>query len=180
MTRSARLRVTVGIVVAVVVALAIVLATRFGEDPRAVTSPVLGKVVPARPLPLLDGTGAASLTEFRDEVLVVNFWASWCVPCRAEHGELEAARRRYEGRDVRFVGIVYQDDPEAATAFLERLGRGYDHYIDAGSRTAIDFGLFGVPETFYVDRDGTVQGKTAGPVDTATVVEAVDRLLADG
>lgn len=159
------------------VLLAVVFATRFGENPRAISSPVVGKVVPNRTLPLLDGTGAASLEDFRGEVLVVNFWASWCVPCRREHAELAAAQRAYAGRGVRFVGIVYQDNPSEATKFLQQLGRNYDHYTDEGSRAAIDFGLFGVPETFYVDRDGTVRGKTAGAVTKATVSEAVDRLL---
>ena len=176
-SKTSRL-VAVGVAMVILV-LSLVLATRFGEDPRLVSSPVVGRAAPDRQLRLLDGTATASLAQFRGEVLVVNFWASYCGPCRQEHAELEAAQQTYARRGVRFVGIVYQDDPAAATRFLDRLGRNYDHYVDEGSRTAIDFGLFGVPETFYVDREGTVRSKTFGPVDEAIVSEAVDEILSD-
>jgi cytochrome c biogenesis protein CcmG/thiol:disulfide interchange protein DsbE len=136
--------------------------------------------VPAFDLPLLDGGGTLSSDDLRGEVVVVNFWASWCQPCRAEHGELAATADAYADRGVRFVGVVYQNDADDARAFLDDLGRSYDNVIDPDSETAIDFGLFGVPETFVIDRDGTVAGNVAGPVDRALLSATLDRVLADG
>lgn len=107
----------------------------------------------------------------------MNFWASWCQPCRAEHGELAAVAEAYEDRGVTMVGVVYQNDADDARAFLDDLGRSYDNVLDPGSETAIDFGLFGVPETFVIDRDGTVAGNVAGPVDAALLSATLDRVL---
>ncbi|MFP5327860.1 MAG: TlpA family protein disulfide reductase [Acidimicrobiia bacterium] len=176
MTRNRVAIAAVGAVI-VTVALAAVFAGRFGEDPRAVASPLVGKPAPNRALPLLDGAGEISLGQFAGEVVVVNFWASWCVPCRREHAELTAAAEHYEGRDVRFIGIVYQDRPGDARRFLDELGRPYDNVVDPASRAAIDFGLFGVPETFFIDREGIVRSRINGPVTAASVKAAVDPLL---
>lgn len=176
MTRN-RIALAAAAAVLVTVALASVFAGRFGEDPRAVASPLVGKPAPERALPMLDGEGQLSLTELRGNVVVVNFWASWCIPCRREHAELAAAAAHYEGEDVRFVGIVYEDSARNARRFLDELGRSYDNVIDPGSRAAIDFGLFGVPETFFIDRDGIVRSRINGPVTTETVTAAVDPLL---
>lgn len=176
MTRN-RIALAAAAAVLVTVALASVFAGRFGEDPRAVASPLVGKPAPERALPMLDGEGQLSLTELRGNVVVVNFWASWCIPCRREHAELAAAAAHYEGDDVRFVGIVYEDSARNARRFLDELGRSYDNVIDPGSRAAIDFGLFGVPETFFIDRDGIVRSRINGPVTTETVTAAVDPLL---
>ena len=126
---------------------------------------------------MLDGSGELSLDEFKGNVVVVNFWASWCVPCRREHAELAAAAQQYAGQDVRFVGVVYQDRASDAKRFLDELGQPYDNVIDPGSRAAIDFGLFGVPETFFIDRDGIVRSRINGPVTADAVVAAVDPLL---
>ena len=176
MTRN-RIAIAATAAVLLTVALAAVFAGRFGEDPRAVASPLVGKPVPTRTLPMLDGSGELSLDEFEGDVVVVNFWASWCIPCRREHAELAAAARHYEGQDVRFVGVVYQDRANDAQRFLDELGQPYANVIDPGSRAAIDFGLFGVPETFFIDRDGIVRSRINGPVTADAVVAAVDPLL---
>ena len=176
MTRN-RIAVAAAAAVLVTVALAAVLAGRFGQDPRAVASPLVGKPAPTRVLPLLDGPGQLSLDDFEGNVVVVNFWASWCVPCRKEHAELAAAARHYEGEDVRFVGVVYQDRESDARRFLKELGSSYDNVIDPQSRAAIDFGLFGVPETFFIDREGIVRSRINGPVTADAVAAAVDPLL---
>ena len=176
MTRN-RIAVAAAAAVLITVALAAVFAGRFGEDPRAVASPLVGKPAPTRELPMLDGSGVLSLDDLAGNVVVVNFWASWCVPCRREHAELAAAARRYEGQSVRFVGVVYQDKEGDARRFLDELGRPYDNVTDPGSRAAIDFGLFGVPETFFIDRDGIVRSRITGPVTTDAVAAAVDPLL---
>jgi len=119
-----------------------------------------------------------SLSDYRGSVVVVNFFASWCVPCRAEHAELARAADTFQAQGVRFLGIVYQDKADAVKSFLDQLGRPYDVATDPSSRAAIDFGMFGVPETFFIDRNGRIAGKIAGPVSYNVVLENVGRLLA--
>ena len=165
---------------AALVGVAAAFGTRFGTDPGVVDSPLIGRPAPDVTLPYLERDGELSLADLRGDVVVVNFWASWCVPCREEHDDLVTAAARYEDRDVTFVGIVYQDRPEQAIAFLDELGRGYDHLIDPGSRAAIDFGVFGVPETFFIDRDGTVVAKVVGISDLALLSETIETIIAGG
>jgi cytochrome c biogenesis protein CcmG/thiol:disulfide interchange protein DsbE len=175
--RSRHIQIAAVVVVVVFALLAVVFRDRFGTDPRAVASPLVGRAAPVTRLPKLDGPGDMSLADLKGSIVVVNFWASWCVPCRAEHGQLAEAAKQYEPEGVRFVGIVYQDQAGAARAFLDQFGRSYDNLTDPGSRAAIDFGLFGVPETFFIDRNGVIAGKVAGPVNLSLVAANVDRLL---
>ena len=162
--------------------LLVVFATRFGKDPRLVESPLIGESVAAMRLDYLDGTGAVSFDELRGQVVVVNFWASWCVPCRSEHAYLTAGQAAYRDRGVQFVGIVFQDSVGAAGRFLDELGwgDGYLYVLDPGSRAAVEFGVYGVPETFFVDREGRIVDKIAGPVDSAGLAAALDPILAGG
>jgi cytochrome c biogenesis protein CcmG/thiol:disulfide interchange protein DsbE len=157
-----------------------VLGSRFGTDPTLVQTPMVGKPVPSRSLPALDGGGQVDLARLRGQVVVVNFWASWCVPCRQEHPDLVAATAAYRAAGVRFVGVVYQDTPEAARRFLDELGRGqgYLYVTDPGSRAAIDFGVFGVPETFFIDRQGTVAAKITGRSTFPLLADTLDQILA--
>ena len=170
-------RVRVAAIAAVLVAgaLAAILAARFGSDPRAVHSPLVGRPAPDETLPRLDGGGTVRLSDYRGSVVVVNFFASWCVPCRSEHAELTRAASDLQDKGVKFIGVVYQDRPDAARQFLRELGGTYDVVTDPGSRAAIDFGMFGVPETFFVDATGAVAGKVAGPVTYDLVVNNVTR-----
>jgi cytochrome c biogenesis protein CcmG/thiol:disulfide interchange protein DsbE len=166
--------------VAAVVVTAGVLGSRFGTDPTLVRTPLVGQPVPSRSLPALDGGGQVDLAALRGQVLVVNFWASWCVACRQEHPDLVAAAAAYRAAGVRFVGVVYQDSPRAARQFLDELGRGqgYLYVTDPGSRAAIDFGVFGIPETFLVDRRGTVAAKITGRSSFPLLAQALDEILA--
>ncbi|HSG78740.1 MAG TPA: TlpA disulfide reductase family protein [Acidimicrobiia bacterium] len=156
-------------------------ATRFGSDPRIVDSPLIGAEAAPLELQRLDGGETFRLDEFQGQVVVVNFWASWCVPCRAEHGYLTAANRAYRDRGVRFVGVVHQDSETAARAFLDELGWGEDYVyvLDPDSGAAVEFGVFGVPETFFIDRDGVIAAKIAGPVTDASLTGTLDRILGD-
>lgn len=141
-------RVAAGLAIVGTLVLAVVLADRFGTDPNLVASPLIGQTAPEATLPRLDGRGDLDLAELRGQVVVVNFWASWCVACRAEHDDLVATASAFQARGVVFVGVVYQDDPESARGFLDEMGWGdnYEYVLDPGSRAAISFGVFGVPE----------------------------------
>lgn len=170
-------------VAAVAIATGAVFGSRIGNDPTLVESPLIGKPAPAQRLPKLDGGGALSLKQFRGRVLVVNFWASWCVECRKEQPTLTAAADAYGPSGAVFLGISYQDQRGPATAFLRELGRGnpayYRYVTDPGSRAAIDFGVFGVPETFIIDRDGTVVAKITGAASPQLLRSALDDAIAD-
>lgn len=179
--RGRRQRTAIWASTLVLVGLLIVaFATRFGNDPRIVDSPLIGTPVPSLELAYLDGDETLTLTDLRGDIVVVNFWASWCIPCRSEHGYLTAANRAYRDRGVRFVGVVHQDRPAAARAFLDELGWGDEDYLyvlDPDSRAAIEFGVFGVPETFFVDREGLIAAKIAGPLTDASLTGTLDRLI---
>jgi cytochrome c biogenesis protein CcmG/thiol:disulfide interchange protein DsbE len=121
------------------------------------------------------------LEDLRGNVLVLNFWASWCLACRDEHAALSDVARRYATRAVKFIGVLYQDRPAAATDWIARMGgQSYPSVLDPGSRTAISFGLYGVPETFVIDRAGKVAHKQVGPVTHDLLVRLIDSLLVAG
>lgn len=181
--RRLRTWLAIGVVAAVLGLLLVLFAGRFGEDPREAfweNSPLIGEQVAAMRLDYLDGTGSVSFDDLRGQVVVVNFWASWCVPCRSEHAHLTAGQAAYREEGVQFVGIVYQDTVGAAGAFLDELGwgDGYLYVLDPGSRAAVEFGVYGVPETFFVDRSGRIVERIAGPVDGARLASTLDRILA--
>jgi cytochrome c biogenesis protein CcmG/thiol:disulfide interchange protein DsbE len=150
--------------------------TRFGTDPTLVDSPLIGKPAPDFTLPHLEKEGELALADLRGKVVVVNFWASWCTACREEHDDLMAAAERYRDEAV-FVGIVFQDRPKQAIAFLDEMGRGYEYVTDPGSATAIDYGVFGVPETFFIDQQGTIVAKIVGRSDLALLSSSIEAIL---
>lgn len=156
----------------------VAVASRFGTDPKLVPSPLIGKPAPAFTLDRLDGQGTVSLDDYPFQILVVNFWASWCVACRAEHPALVATAAAFKDQGVEFLGIVYQDRPESARAFLDELGWGYTYAVDPTSATAIDFGVFGVPETFFLDRGHIVVAKISGQSDALLLGSTLQQILA--
>jgi len=176
--------------IAALVALPIVALLRFGltRDPRAIASPLPGRQAPLFDLAVFasgDGTIAPAvgqrirLEDLRGNVVVVNFWASWCLPCRDEHAALSETATRYAGKDVRFLGLVYNDVTANALRWLEEMGgQTYPALLDPGTRTAIDFGVYGVPETFFIGRDGKVASKFVGPIPASVLSQRIDSLLA--
>jgi cytochrome c biogenesis protein CcmG/thiol:disulfide interchange protein DsbE len=169
-----------GAVVLGSVALALVFATRFGRDPGLVDSPLLGTEAPAVSLPRLDGEGEVQLAEFEGEVVVVNFFASWCLPCREEQPHLVAAANAFAGRGVRFVSVAFRNQPNDIATFLDEYGSSpHAFYLaDPDSRAALAFGVFGIPETFVIAADGTVAAKIIGAVDALTLGTTIDAVVA--
>ena len=152
---------------AVFVALAAIFLIRLetGGDPEAIPSALVGKPAPSFDLPPLEGVALPGLkgTDLKGGVTVVNVFASWCGPCRVEHPQLVALAK--DGR-IKVVGINYKDVPANAVRFLGELGNPYAAIgVDTKGRAAIDWGVYGVPETFIVDANGIIRHKHIGPID---------------
>jgi cytochrome c biogenesis protein CcmG/thiol:disulfide interchange protein DsbE len=167
-------------ILAVVALLVWVFNGRFGQDPRLVDSPLIGQPVSDMTFDYLEQEGTFSLVEQRGTVLVVNFFASWCIPCRTEHDDLTSTATAFADRGVHFLGIVYQDTPAQASRFLDEFGRGanYSYVLDPDSRAIVELGVFGVPETYIIDADGLIKWKKGGPVTSFELQTALEQVLA--
>jgi cytochrome c biogenesis protein CcmG/thiol:disulfide interchange protein DsbE len=145
-------------------------------NPREVPSPLIGKPAPAFALPRLDNTAqTVSREDLLGKVWMLNVWASWCAPCRDEHPlVIDIAKRQL----VPVYGLNYKDQPAAASNWLRNLGDPYRAtLVDADGRVGIDFGVYGVPETFIIDRQGIVRLKHTGPLTPEVVRTRIEPLL---
>ncbi|HEU4371699.1 MAG TPA: TlpA disulfide reductase family protein [Methylomirabilota bacterium] len=156
------------------------LAYGFRLNPRDIPSPLVGR--PAAPFALTSFDGApVELAALRGKVVVVNFWASWCYPaCYEEAPVLERGWQAYRDRGVVVLGIDIQDKDEAGRKFIADFGLTFPNAPDRGGRVSVDYGVYGVPETFFIDRDGHVRVKHVGAVTEPAFRDAVERLLAAG
>lgn len=148
---------------AVFVVIAGFLLIGLGRNPREVPSPLIDKAAPSFKLTQLhEPTKTLGPDDLRGQVWLLNVWASWCVSCRVEHPLLvELARTK----TVPIVGLNYKDKPEEGRAWLAQLGNPYTvSVMDRDGRVGIDFGVYGVPETFVIDKNGTIRYKHIGPV----------------
>jgi cytochrome c biogenesis protein CcmG/thiol:disulfide interchange protein DsbE len=160
----------------VVVPIGLLLLSGFGRDPLEIAAPIIGRPAPDWTLTTLDGETLSS-SDLAGRPYVVNFWASWCGPCVAEHPILTGTQADFAD-ELAIVGVLYNDEPEDGRAFLARYGdTGYDHVVDDAGRLAIEYGVTGPPETFFVDADGIVRAKQFGPLTAALMDE---RLAAVG
>lgn len=157
-------------------AIGVLLALGLDRDPRLIPSPLIGKPVPEFDLPPVKGRklGLAS-KDLKGEVSLVNVFASWCAACRDEHPLfMELARQDV----VPIHGLNYKDAPDDAAEWLDRLGDPYTRTgADRDGRVAIDWGVYGVPETFVVDREGRIAYKHIGPIDQAALNEKILPLI---
>lgn len=136
--------------------------------PREVPSPFIGKPVPAFSLPelMVDGKNI-SPSDLKGKVWMLNVFASWCVSCRAEHDVLT---RFINAEKIPVLGLNYKDEPKDAKAWLAQLGNPYQHIaVDLKGSAGIDLGVYGVPETFVIDKKGIIRHKSTGPVFDETV-----------
>lgn len=157
-------------------ALAVLLGVGLTLKPREVPSPFIGKPAPAfTRAQLHPGKADFSPDQMKGQVWLLNVWASWCGPCRDEHPLLVAAAREQQ---VTLVGLNYKDDPRNATEWLRRLGDPYQAIaVDRDGKVGIDYGVYGVPETFVIDRDGIVRLKHVGPLTPEIWAKTVAPLL---
>ena len=151
----------------------------FGRDPRAVPSPLIGRPMPEFTLASIDGR-EVSAESLRGRPVLVNFWASWCIPaCVDEHPVLLDAQERH-GDELAIVGILYDDTPGDARAFLDRYGDGgWPNVLDPNGRVAIEFGVTGPPESFLVDAEGIIRFKHYGPLTSEVLEREIAAVLRD-
>jgi len=149
------------------------LAYGFTRDARYISSLLMGRQAPPFTANLFNGE-KRSLDELRGKVVFLNFWASWCPPCRAEARELEAAWQKFKNNNVVFLGIDIQDTEEDALAFLKEFNITYPNGRDASGKIAIDYGVWGIPETFFIDPEGRITYKHVGALGSAIVAAKLD------
>jgi cytochrome c biogenesis protein CcmG/thiol:disulfide interchange protein DsbE len=155
-------------VAAAVVALFVYMLTR----EQTLASPLVGRSAPEFSIPLYAADSTVSLEGLAGRPVVVNFWASWCLSCRDEARVLEAGWQRH-GSDVAFVGVAVDDEAAAAQEFIRRYGKTYLLGPDRDGSVALDYGLYGVPETFFIGADGRILSKHVGPLTAADLEQRV-------
>ncbi len=148
---------------------------RPGRDPSLVPSALIDKPAPQFDLVGLPGSKGLSLAAFKGQVTLVNFFASWCEPCRDEHPVLMGMVKDGE---VALYGIAYEDKPADTQKFLTQFGDPYRAVgLDINGRTGIDFGVYGVPETYVIDREGRIRLRHVGPLTPGDVAQQLLPLI---
>ena len=171
--RQTQLVAGVGVAVAVIVAL---LATGLGRDPSVIASPLVGRTAPNFTLPRLDGP-PVTLSKLRGQVVVINFWASWCVECKVEQAALDQTWQQFQDSGVVLLGVNFEDETAAARGYVRTADVTYPVVEDTDSSTALAYGLRGVPETFIVNRSGRIVNRIIGPVDATALTSEINSTL---
>ena len=159
-----------------IAALVVVLMLSFRRDPHDIRTGTVNKPAAAFTADKLDGTGTLSLKDYAGKVVVLNFFASWCPPCKEENPALVRVWERYRTSDVIFIGIVYGDSTEKARSYVSTNGVTWPAVQDEDGRIAFAYGVFGPPETYFITPDGIIAGRHIGPIDEVTLVTAIDGL----
>lgn len=149
------------------------LAFGFTRDARYITSPLLAKPAPDFKIALFDGS-ELSLEELRGKAVFLNFWASWCPPCRDEARDLEAAWQRVKEKNMVFIGVALQDLDEHSREFLKEFNVTYPNGKDLSGRIAVDYGTWGIPESFFIDPQGRITYKHVGGIGAELVLAKME------
>lgn len=161
---------------AITLALVAVFFVALGKDPQHIDSPLVGRVAPPFALQAVGTHESIDLTQLRGKPVVLNFWATWCRPCWDEHPVLTQTAQMMNGR-VQFVGVVFQDEESKIQDFLRQRGWSYPTLVDVSGKTAIAYGVGGVPETFFLDRSGKIVAKFAGPMSPEILDENIKKAM---
>lgn len=153
---------------AIVVPIVLILFMNLGRDPRKVDSPLVGRPVIDFSLQEVSSKQLMDIAALHGKPMVINFWATWCVPCYAEHKVLTRIARA-NGSKVQFIGVVFDDEPAKILRFLAENGSAYPTLVDQGGKVAIAYGVYGVPETFFVDASGTIVAKHEGALTDSSL-----------
>jgi cytochrome c biogenesis protein CcmG/thiol:disulfide interchange protein DsbE len=166
--RSIRSRV-IGIIVVVLLVLGTIAVLGASLKPGKLGAKPIGEEAPDFTLPLLGGGGSLTLSDLRGRPVVLNFWASWCGPCKEEAPVLAAAYQRWKDEGVVFLGVDAQDSKTWALEFQEKYGIEYRSVVDDSERIMSLYGVVGFPETFFLDSDGRIVAKYIGAIDRTTL-----------
>jgi cytochrome c biogenesis protein CcmG/thiol:disulfide interchange protein DsbE len=166
-----------GLIVTFAVLLALLGLLAWGLK-KVQAGPVSSGMAPDFALTSFDGR-ALKLSELRGQVVIINFWASWCPPCREEAAYLEQTWRKYEGKGVVFIGVDWVDTEKEALAYMDEFDLTYFNGPDVGTRIAQAYNIQGVPETFYVAKNGELRGVHIGPLKSPELDDKIDELLAE-
>ena len=172
-------------IIATALTTVLILARGLRVDVSKVPSALLGKEAKDFNVDWLEQAGGKpadaqptlTLNAFKGRPVILNFWASWCVSCKAEAGYFEEFWRKHQGDGLVMIGIAVQDTDEAAKEFATAFRKTYYLGIDREGRAGIDYGVYGVPETFFIDRQGIIRHKEAGPVTTQMLAEHLPKIL---
>ncbi len=166
-----------GLIIAFAAILALLALLAWGLK-KAQAGPIESGLAPDFTITGYDGR-TFTLSELRGQVVIVNFWASWCPPCREEAAYLEATWRKYEGKGVVFVGVDWVDTQKEALAYIDEFDITYLNGPDIGTRAAQAYSIKGVPETFYVAKNGELRGVHIGPLKSPELDNKIEELLAE-
>ena len=164
----------IGIVIAA--ALVVILFLGLGKDPAVIRSPLIDKAAPAFALREVGTNNTIDISQYRGKPLIINFWATWCGPCWEEHPVLVANARLLQP-NVQFLGVVFQDKEDKILGFLQQRGTAYPTVVDDRGKTAIAYGVGGVPETYFVDANGVIRAKFTGPMSGDVIQENLQKVL---